>query len=151
MRAQAAMEFLMTMGFALLFVVAAIVTLSYFGIFNLGNFVPSKCFFSSDMPCIGYASIRVSNITFALRNVMPSDILVTNITTTGCAAADVRVSAGNSTYSILPVSVPKTEIFRVLIACPLNNKFSGDVAIYYTKEDSGMSGISKGSISGAVA
>ena len=42
-RAQAAMEFLMTYGWALLVVLIAIAALAFFGVLNPGKFLPSNC------------------------------------------------------------------------------------------------------------
>jgi len=50
-KAQAAMEFLMTYGWAILVVLIAIGALNYFGILDLSIILPNKCVFSSDLPC----------------------------------------------------------------------------------------------------
>jgi len=50
-RAQAAMEFLMTYGWAILVVLAAIGALAYFGVLSPGNLLPHKCEFSA---CLSY-------------------------------------------------------------------------------------------------
>ena len=42
-KAQAALEFLMTYGWAILVVLAAIGALAYFGVLSPSNFLPSKC------------------------------------------------------------------------------------------------------------
>jgi len=50
-RGQAAMEFLMTYGWAILVVLAAIGALAYFGVLSPDNFLPSKCTISPQFAC----------------------------------------------------------------------------------------------------
>jgi hypothetical protein len=45
-KSQAAMEFLMTYGWAILVVLAAIAALAYFGVLSPGKFIPEKCMLS---------------------------------------------------------------------------------------------------------
>ncbi len=49
--AQAAMEFVMTYGWAILAVLVAIGALSYFGVMNPSKYFPEKCLFSSGINC----------------------------------------------------------------------------------------------------
>lgn len=51
-RAQAALEFLMTYGWAILVVLAAIGALAYFGVLNPANFLPAKCVASPGITCV---------------------------------------------------------------------------------------------------
>lgn len=50
-RGQAAMEFLMTYGWAILVVLAAIGALAYFGVLSPDNFLPDKCTISPQFYC----------------------------------------------------------------------------------------------------
>ena len=50
-RAQAAMEFLMTYGFALIAILVAIGALVYLGILDIGNFLPERCTFPAPLNC----------------------------------------------------------------------------------------------------
>jgi len=53
-KAQAAMEFLMTYGWALLVVLVAIGALAFFGVLNPGQFLPDQCTLFSGVSCISY-------------------------------------------------------------------------------------------------
>lgn len=55
-KSQAAMEFLMTYGWAILVVLAAIGALAYFGVLNPANFVPESCTLTptSGLACIDF-------------------------------------------------------------------------------------------------
>mgnify|MGYP001563330253 CR=1 FL=1 len=50
-RGQAAMEFLMTYGWALLVVLVAIGALAFFGVLNPGQFLPDQCVFFAGLTC----------------------------------------------------------------------------------------------------
>ena len=67
-RGQAAIEFLMTYGWAILVVLVVIGALAYFGILNPQQFLPQKCQFSTGFYCqdniiksTGGGTIRVNN------------------------------------------------------------------------------------------
>ena len=51
-RSQAAMEFLMTYGWAILVVLAAIAALAYFGILSPEKFLPEKCVLAPGLACV---------------------------------------------------------------------------------------------------
>ena len=59
-KAQAAMEFLMTYGWAILIVLAVIATLTSFGVLNTDIFIPSKCVLGTAgmMNCIDYTVVK---------------------------------------------------------------------------------------------
>ena len=50
-RGQAAMEFLMTYGWAILVVLIAIAALAFFGVLNPGRFLPSSCTITPGISC----------------------------------------------------------------------------------------------------
>jgi len=67
-KAQAAMEFLMTYGWAILVVLIVISALAYFGVLNPQQFLPQKCQFSTGIVCVdkqlksgGELNLRLSN------------------------------------------------------------------------------------------
>ena len=51
-KSQAAMEFLMTYGWAILVVLAAIAALAYFGVLSPEKFLPEKCLIETGFTCI---------------------------------------------------------------------------------------------------
>ena len=59
-KAQAAMEFLMTYGWAILIVLAVIATLTSFGVLNTDIFIPSKCILGTAgmMNCVDFTVAR---------------------------------------------------------------------------------------------
>lgn len=57
-KSQAAMEFLLTYGWAILIVLVVIGALSYFGVLNPARLLPDKCYFGSFGKCIDFAVIK---------------------------------------------------------------------------------------------
>ena len=69
-KGQAAMEFLMTYGWAILVVLAAIAALAYFGVLSPGNLVPERTTFTAPLPNVDSADINPDNgeISIAFMN-----------------------------------------------------------------------------------
>ena len=66
-RAQAAMEFLMTYGWAILVVLAAIGALAYFGVLSPDRFLPEKCTLPSGVACLDFTG-STSSATLVIQN-----------------------------------------------------------------------------------
>ena len=83
-KSQAAMEFLMTYGWAILVVLIVIGALAYFGVLKASNFLPDKCSFPISISCKNYviktkAAANSGNILFELTNGAGNDIRITQI------------------------------------------------------------------------
>ena len=72
-RGQAAMEFLMTYGWALLVVLVAIGALAFFGVLNPGQFLPSTCTVTPGIACIDF-KVTNTNLTVFLQNGMGKNL-----------------------------------------------------------------------------
>lgn len=102
-RAQAAMEFLMTYGWAILVVLVVIGALAYFGVLNPSSMLPSKCTTEMGLSCSDYR-ITNNSITVKLLNGRGQDIVVRNITfksdyitsSNGCTWSNVAQAPGYS-------------------------------------------------------
>ena len=97
-KGQAALEFMMTYGWAILVVLAAIGALSYFGILNPSRFTPDTCLASAPFSCPGKPLVTSDgNITLSLVNGQGYSILVNastmtySVTMTGCTPANTKV------------------------------------------------------------
>ena len=56
------MEFLTTYGWALVVILIAAGALSYFGVFNVGSYIPSKCEFTPELECADYGITSVDSV-----------------------------------------------------------------------------------------
>ena len=66
-KGQAAMEFLMTYGWAILVVLAAVAALAYFGVLSPDRFLPEQCTLPSGVACLDFTVTgNSSNPTFNL-------------------------------------------------------------------------------------
>lgn len=87
-KAQAAMEFLMTYGWAILVVLAAIGALAYFGVLSPGNLLPDKCTLSPGFDIIDCKASQPDGLLISLFNGLgvDTDSTVIYINTTGGSA-----------------------------------------------------------------
>lgn len=78
-RAQAALEFLTTYGWAFIIILASIAALAYFGVLDPSKFIPDRCLFGSEFECLDFSlnnSAAVSYAEFALINSVGETIAV---------------------------------------------------------------------------
>jgi len=76
-KGQAAMEFLMTYGWAILIVLLAIAALAYFGVLSPGKYVPSSCVLETGLACTDFkvvGGVNTSEITIYVRNGIGQDL-----------------------------------------------------------------------------
>jgi hypothetical protein len=136
-KAQAAMEFLMLYGWAVLGVLAAIAVLAYFGLLSPDKLLPEKCTIDSGITCIG-AKVQTGQITLVLLNSNQKPLTITGISIEKC----------NSDFS--QEFLPGTQsTFTAENSCDNGNpteKFKGQVKIKYTDKESGLSKTAYGSL-----
>ena len=76
---QAAMEFLMTYGWALLVVLVVIGALAYFGVLNPQSFLPKRCILGSGLSCVDSRLDTGGQFNMKFTNSLGNPIRVTNI------------------------------------------------------------------------
>lgn len=77
-KAQAAMEFLMTYGWAILVVLVVISALSYFGVLSPATLLPEKCTFPVQISCVDH-SVGGTTIILSLQNGAGRDMLIRHV------------------------------------------------------------------------
>ncbi len=140
-KAQAAMEFLMTYGWAILVVLIAIGALAYFGVLNPDKFLPEKCVLStgSGLYCDDY-SASAGTVTLRIKNILNEQVAVANVTIT--ATGETCTSYTTST------NIPADDTRDFPIACSTvvsGDKVKGDIVIIFTPTG-GLAKTSTGSI-----
>ena len=78
-KGQAAMEFLMTYGWALLVVLVAIGALAFFGVLNPGQFLPSSCTIAPGISCEDF-TVTPNVVSVVLRNGMGEGLNTVSLT-----------------------------------------------------------------------
>jgi hypothetical protein len=137
-KAQAAMEFLMTYGWAILVVLVAIGALAYFGVLNPSKFLPNSCTLEPGIGCIDH-QIKDTFVTLVIQNGKGQTITISNINIIGCT--------GSATGTL---SDGKQETF-IVSGCNLttNSRYSEEISITYTVE-SGIEHVMKGDLTGKI-
>lgn len=93
-KGQAAMEFLMTYGWAILVVLAAIGALAYFGVLNPGNWLPTKCTMQGGFSCVEY-KVTADNTSGVAAAVY---LKVQNNLGSDADTADLTISSSDCTF-----------------------------------------------------
>ncbi|MBR9676167.1 hypothetical protein GOV05_04105 [Candidatus Woesearchaeota archaeon] len=148
-RGQAAMEFLMTYGWAILVVLAAIGALAYFGVLSPEKLVPERTTFQAPFASSEKAVVRQSgNVSVALTNNFGSTVTIETLTgyngTGDCVAAGIEASA---------TSVSNGEVVILSWDCGTlvqGERFNADVSFSYSGT-SGLTHIHTGTISALVS
>ncbi|MFH1409556.1 MAG: hypothetical protein ABIH34_06610 [Nanoarchaeota archaeon] len=110
-KGQAAMEFIMTYGWAILVVLAAIGALAYFGVLNPANLLPEKCFFAAGTDCIEKASViydgsggGLHTMTVVLKNSLGYSIYFDELMTISLPTGDGCSDVSGSTTTLNDIS-----------------------------------------------
>ncbi len=148
-KGQAAMEFLMTYGWAILVVLAAVGALAYFGVLDTSSLFPEKCDFGGQgLSCIDKPSMddAADTITLALKNNLGEKVTITSVTATDdCASlddwevCDEIANCGSALNNA--TNVTNDQGFLLQLTCStdgLEGKFKSDVTVTYTNTETGL-------------
>ncbi|MCX6710945.1 MAG: hypothetical protein NTZ02_02535 [Candidatus Woesearchaeota archaeon] len=139
-KAQAAMEFLMTYGWAILVVLVAIAALAYFGVLNPGKFLPKSCTIGAGIACTDFKVMADGSATIIVRNGLGSNIESVSMTLGGVVATTdpATITDGNTaTYVWAAASLPTGTA---------GSKYKADIVFTYTAEGSTLSHSETGSL-----
>ncbi len=138
-KGQAAMEFLMTYGWAILAAIIAIGVLAYFGVFSPGKYAPSATVVNPPFYAAGAVVSNANGVSIELQNNGGEDVSVNNVIVSGCesyAGSAQSVAAGASA------------VFNVPCAAVVSGEsFKGELTITYTKGSGQLNLTSTGTIS----
>lgn len=132
-KGQAAMEFLMTYGWAILVVLAAIGALAYFGVLSPEKMVPERTTFTAPFPSSESAVVTGNTVQVALTNNFGQKVEILNTNASASAVGDctgpvnVSVVRIGSTANPTNLNVSNGETFILEWVCgDFNGKTSGD-------------------------
>jgi hypothetical protein len=101
MRGQAAMEYLMTYGWALIVLTVVIGVLFSMGVFNPQNYMSEECSFQPSLPCRGTSLTEDGALTIVLANGLGYDIKNVYITVDGENSNSADINKGEeNTFKI---------------------------------------------------
>lgn len=145
-KGQAAMEFLMTYGWAILVVLVAIGALAYFGVLSPEQFLPEKCTIStgSGLFCGDFAIDSSAAVRLNIKNILTESVTVTAITLTNGGGGTGTCTFSGSTAIAADATVPIT------LACSpvLSEKVKSEFSITFTK--GGFAKSTTGALTGRV-
>jgi len=126
-KGQAAMEFLMTYGWAILAAIIAIAVLAYFGVFNPGRYTSEMCQVSAPFTCDDNSIAKAAGVDIILRNGGDEDFTATKIAITNC----------NDAGTVVDVDIASGKTATVTAPCTLSagTAFRGNIEITYVKTD----------------
>jgi len=141
-KGQAAMEFLMTYGWAILAAIIAIGVLAYFGVFSPGKYMPNACTLNAPFGCDDY-KVNTTGVFLVVRNGAGDSVSVGAINVSGCTTATPATAtmADGST---------QTYEFTGCSGVTAGGKFRGDITITYTTSGGTFSKVSTGTITSKV-
>lgn len=138
-KGQAAVEFLMTYGWAILAAIIAIGVLAYFGVFSPGKYVVGQASVTAPFYANSY-SVKTTGVSVELKNNGGEDVTVSTVTIAGCGSASVNASVVANAMTV--ATVPCTLVD--------GNSFKGDITISYRKAGSTLDLQSTGTVAGKV-
>jgi uncharacterized protein (UPF0333 family) len=135
-KSQAAMEFLMTYGWAILVVLAAIAALAYFGVLSPEKFLPEKCLMQTGFTCIS-SKVETSQSIIVLSNGYGRSIIVDSVKIGDCTADfnNSLTSEEQKTFTVTGCSNGEAK-----------EVYKGEVVIKYTEKSSNLSKTAYGTI-----
>ncbi len=137
-RGQAALEFLMTYGWAILVVLASIAALAFFGVLSPERFLPETCTMQSGINCVDAQATAASGVTIVMLNGLGFDM--ENVTV---AINDCGTNVSNTT---IVNGEQDTFVVTCSPALTAGSRFQEDVNISYVNSDSGLAHTAKGRI-----
>ena len=142
-KSQAALEFIMTYGWAILVVLVAIAALAYFGVLNPSRFLPNKCTFQSGIACLDH-KVTASGLTVVVQNALGFDITIDCVKAQQCTALGTCVLASGSVATLTNGALPTT----IALTCANSGltKYSGQVNITYTIKETNLQHTNQGDI-----
>ncbi len=120
-KGQAAMEFLMTYGWAILVVLIAIGALAYFGVLNPSRFLPASCTLMPGLSCDSF-KVTTDTVTVTIRNGIGNDLTGVQLTTCGASSTAADLNDGDTATHSITCSPALT-----------GTRFKGDLVLAYTE------------------
>lgn len=141
-KAQAAMEFLMTYGWAILVVLVAVGALAYFGVLSPDNFLPNRCTLPAGVACIDHEATNFLGAGFgeiyvALRNGLGYDMQTVSISVSDC---------GSATSTSLIKNGDKYAFSATQCSITVGQRYSGQINVTYTNSATSLQHTVKGTL-----
>ena len=135
-KSQAALEFIMTYGWAILVVLVAIGALASFGVLDPGKFLPNRCLIAQGIACIDHKATATS-LVISVKNSLGHDVTVDAVKAQACTALGSQGTLVNGATN------PTT---YTLTCVNSGSKYNGQVNITYTNPDTSQQHNAEGQV-----
>jgi hypothetical protein len=142
-KGQAAMEFLMTYGWAILAAIIAIGVLAYIGVFSPSNYISNMVTVNAPFGTTQELSIGTTSIQFVLRNGGGDSATISNISVGSSCANNTAITMADGTSQLIVVPCNP--------ALTAEDKFSENLVITYVTGEELVTLTSSGRVTGRVA
>ncbi len=149
-KGQAAMEFLMTYGWAILAAIVAIGVLAYFGVFSPGKLAGSSAIVNNPFYAKAWQVSTPGNISLELTNNGGDGLIISmiNVSQTG---SSTPITCTNQTIAgILNPGTDKLVTIPCGASLTTGNSFAGNILIVYSKSGSSLNQTSTGTIRSSI-
>ena len=134
-KGQAALEFLMTYGWAILVVLVAVGALAYFGVLSPDKFLPAKCTLQSGIVCLDHKA-TANSLIVVLQNSLGYDITIDAVKADLCTALGSQGTLANG--------VKTGQISMVCVNS--GSKYNGALNVTYTTTETQVQHNNRGQI-----
>lgn len=135
-KSQAALEFLMTYGWAILVVLVAVGALAYFGVLSPEKFLPSKCTLQPGIGCLDF-KVTASTISVVIQNSLGYDLSSVVVKAQDCGTDSAPATLANGARGTYDITCSP-----VLTATTYN----GALNVSYTITETGLSHVNQGTL-----
>lgn len=142
-KAQAAMEFLMTYGWAILAAIIAIGVLAYFGVFSPGKYLPEACTLTSPLGCADHQFL-VGSVKMQIQNGAGESITISQVEVVGCTTND------NTGTGWTVADGGQQEVTMTCSSATANSKFNGAITVTYTTASGSYNHTATGTLVGQI-
>ena len=148
-KSQAAMEFMLIYGWAILIILLIVSVIAYFGFFNVNKFLPNVCEFPAGFECIDWSiSGDTDIIELAMRNKLGASVDIIDVKLNNQENGCTDINEIDVNNLPVPKTVTNNEFFRLKIVCSggleAGKRFSSDPLINYTYLATGSTHVSAG-------
>src|SRR3989339_383143 len=136
-KSQAAMEFLMTYGWAILVVLAAIAALAYFGVLSPEKFLPEKCILQPGIACVSH-KVEPAQVTLVISNGLGRTMIINSIAVGSCSGTFTQEMLSGTDHTFVIGGSCSNGIAK--------DKFKGDITMTYTEKDTNLTKTAYGNL-----
>jgi len=145
-KAQAALEFLTTYGWAFIVILVMIGALAYFGVLNPSKVTPNRCIVEAGIECKEY-KMTATTVSIILNNRKGSGMIISAVN----ATSDVGTTGPCKLDTTYPATILSEGMINVTctpasFASSLGNKVKVDFTITYTAPGGSLSQVAGGSV-----